>query len=162
MVGEERALIQAAPTKRQRKWNQESDKGNGTDMGCYFFKYFYFISRYALANSFLSYILLVYCKKSRSWWQGPPTAERKRQRKLSGHRPTRLCCYFYNYFCFISLYALVNSSFWLTFYFSNAKKSRSWSRGLLTAGPPAMAQLAPWVIRPGAGERQSTPGRGTT
>src|SRR6218665_2987337 len=106
MIGEERALVyRQAPTKRQRKWNHERDKGNRTDMGC-FFKYFYFTSRYALISSFLSYILPVYCKKSRSWSQGPPTAERKRQRKLSGH--TMLCCYFYNYFCFISLYALVS------------------------------------------------------
>jgi len=44
MIGEERALIQA-PRKRQRKWNQERDKGNGTDIGCDFYKYFfYFIS----------------------------------------------------------------------------------------------------------------------
>jgi len=29
MIGEEKALIQA-PRKRERKWNQEREKGNGT------------------------------------------------------------------------------------------------------------------------------------
>jgi len=47
MIGEERALIQT-PRKRQRIWNQERDKENETDIGCYFYKYFYLISLYAL------------------------------------------------------------------------------------------------------------------
>src|SRR6218665_2457454 len=92
MIGEERALIQA-PTKRQRKWNQERDKGNGTNMGCYFFKYFYFISRYALVSSFCLVFYRFIAKISRSWSEGTPTAERKRQRKLSGYRPTMLHVY---------------------------------------------------------------------
>src|SRR6218665_2170610 len=69
-------------------------------------------------------------QKEINWPQRPPMVERKRQRKLSGY----ICCYFYNFICFISLYALVSSLFSL--HFSNAKTSRSWSRGPMTAGAP--------------------------
>src|SRR6218665_310960 len=53
-------------------------------------------------------------------------AERKRQRKLSGY----ICCYFYNFICFISLYALVSSlfAFHFTFLMQKIKK--------LVAGAP--------------------------
>src|SRR6218665_3064349 len=96
MIGEERALIQT-PRKRQRKWNQERDKEYGTDRGCYFYKNFYFISLDALV-SFLSNIFPFLCKKSRNWSQGPPMAERKRQRKLSGYNYMLLFLQFYLFY----------------------------------------------------------------
>src|SRR6218665_1285897 len=81
--GEGRALIQT-PRKRQRKWNHETDKANGRDIGSYFCKYFYFILLYyALVSSFCPTFYRFNAKKSRSWSQGPPTVNRKRQRKLS-------------------------------------------------------------------------------
>ena len=57
MTGEERALIQT-PRKRQRKLNQERYKGNGAEIGCYFYKFFYCISVYASVSSFS---LTYYC-----------------------------------------------------------------------------------------------------
>jgi len=47
----------------------------------------------------------------------------------------------YNYFCFVSLYALVSSygSFCLTFYFSNAKKIKK-----LVAWTPYGGGSMPW------------------
>src|SRR6218665_1005900 len=66
---------------------------------------------YALVSSFYLTFYLFNAKISRSWSQWPATAERKRQGKLSGYN---ICCYLYNCFCFILLYALV-SSFCLTF-----------------------------------------------
>jgi len=57
IIVEERALIQT-PRKRQRKWNQERDKENGTDRHrLLLYKYLYFISLYALVTSIFSYIL---------------------------------------------------------------------------------------------------------
>jgi len=65
---QERGTKEMEPRKRQRKWNQERHtkemkpskrhKGNGTNgngRGCYFYKYFYFISFYALVE--LSFVL---------------------------------------------------------------------------------------------------------
>src|SRR6218665_1705828 len=80
------------------------------------------------------------CKKSRSWSLGPSTAERKRQRKLSGHRLLLLQL-------FLLYYTLCISTFCLTFYFSNAKTQEA-GLGPPTAEPHAMAQLEQWVIRP--------------
>src|SRR6218665_1618800 len=91
MIGEERALIQAGTNKetkemesrkRQRKWNQERDKGNGTDMGCNFFKCFYFISCYALVSSFLTYILPVYCKRIKKLVAGAPDGGKKKTKEI--------------------------------------------------------------------------------
>src|SRR6218665_2554802 len=69
-------------------------------------------------------------------------AERKRQRKLAGY----ICCYFYNFICFISLYALVSSLF--VFHFTFLIKKLVAGGPLMAGGPHAMAQLAPWVIWP--------------
>ena len=81
MIEEERALTQTA-RKRQRKRNQERNKGNGTDIGCYF----YIISVYALVSSFLSYILPLNSKNQEAGRGDSLTAERMRQKKLSRHR----------------------------------------------------------------------------
>ena len=42
-----------------------------------FFKYFYFISRYALVSSFLSHILRVYCKNQEAGRRGPDGGKKK-------------------------------------------------------------------------------------
>ena len=67
---------------RQRKWNEERDKGNGTDMGCYLFKYFYFISRYAVVSSFFSYILPIYYKKIKKLLAGAPDGGEKQATEI--------------------------------------------------------------------------------
>src|SRR6218665_3847598 len=59
-------------------------------------------------------------------------AERKRQRKLSGYT----CCYFNNFICFISLYALVSSLFVFHFTFLMQKNQETGRGGPLTAGGP--------------------------
>ena len=72
----------------------------------------------------------------KSWLQGPPTAERRRQRKLSGRKLLLFLQLFLLYFA----WRIIVSSFCLrpTFYFSNAKRSRSW-----TWGPPMTGPM-PW------------------
>src|SRR6218665_2709251 len=68
-------------------------------------------------------------QKAINWSQRPPMVERKRQRKLSGY----ICCYFYNFICFISLYALVSSLF---VFHCTCKKIKKLVAGPLTAGAP--------------------------
>src|SRR6218665_51016 len=94
MIGEEKALIQA-PRKRERKWNQEREKGNRTDIYrlLFFQLLLYFISLYAL-SLFVLYFTVLMQKKQEAGRRGPPTAETKRQRKLSGH----IGCYFYIFY----------------------------------------------------------------
>src|SRR6218665_1886984 len=88
-----RALMQT-PRKRQRKWNQERDKENGTKKEINEMERtlaVIFTSIFTLFH--FTHLLALFCltfyrfnaKRSRSWSQGPPTAERKTQRKLSGH-----------------------------------------------------------------------------
>src|SRR6218665_2127780 len=84
------------PRKRQRKWNGHV---------LLFLQVFLLYFNFALFSSFCLTFYRFSAEKSRSWLQGSQTAKRKRQRKLSGH----IGCYFYNYFCFISLYTLVSS-----------------------------------------------------
>src|SRR6218665_3734175 len=76
--------------KRQRK-------GNGH--GLLFFQVF--LLYFTLVSSFLSYILPVYCQKIKKLVAGAPDGGKKRQRKLSGHRPT-----YYAMLLFLQLFLL--------------------------------------------------------
>ena len=71
---------------------------------------------------------------------GPSTAERKGQRKLSGHR----LLFLQLKFCFISLYELALFVLHFTFLMQKFKKLVA---GTPTAEPHAMAQFAQWVFR---------------
>jgi len=93
MIVEERALIQT-PRKRQSIWNQEGDKEYGTKKETKemertwavilqaFFTLFHFT--HYLALFVLHFTVLM--QQIKKLVARAPTAERKRQRKLSGHR----------------------------------------------------------------------------
>jgi len=51
------------------------------DMGCYFYKYFYFISLYSLA-SFLSYIIPFQCKTIKKLVTGAPDSGKKETKEI--------------------------------------------------------------------------------
>src|SRR6218665_2028207 len=75
-----------------------------------------------------------------------PNGGKKETKKLSGYRP--IYAVFYNFICFISLYALVSSLLVFHFTFLMQKIKKLVAGAPDGGGPHAMAQLAPWVIRP--------------
>jgi len=48
----------------------------------YFFNFFYFISRYALVSSILSYILPVYCNKIKKLVAGAPDGGKEKTKEI--------------------------------------------------------------------------------